>query len=298
MSMNQSRKMLKQARRDRKANQDYGGEYNPTQEFPRKYFRKWQHQFVRKMAAEAALIWGEDCKKAVVSISGKPIPIEANPAKDPDLVATNMKYRVTDNYLDEASMCLTERSFLVECDVIRPKKQIRVRNWSELVAFAKGIIDLDCDVQPDRASVMWVLKNTQICAHLFNLAEMNPGMPIPFTIDWERYIYTRKKQNPDRPFKLRALSIDNIEALRMRLKMRFFANMRSNMAFRFQHHFSETTLKWRRQSEDMTQHEKKMLSEFRKPQKLYPYDHSDLGEVHRNILFRKNKALMKIEKGK
>lgn len=293
MSIGNMPKKREDAERRAAEASEYGLPYDPRQPLP--WRRAQRHEFVRRMAAEASLMWGDGCRKMAVSLSGKPLAPDANPAKDPDVVSTSMSYRVTYSFREKGAGRLTERAFLIECDVLRPSKSVRVRSWEELVGYSKGMFSIS-SVRYDMETVRWMLAFTQISRELFLCAEANPGMPIPFSVDWARYIRLRNEQDPGAKYRLRTLSIDSVERIRQRFRARFEMQLGFNRAFVLQHSFSDRTSMWFRKK-TLTQREEAELAGMDGP-KRYPADYSDLEEAHRLTLFGANRSAMKIQKGK
>lgn len=260
-----------------------------------------KHRFNQRIAAEVALLERSSfAGQMVASVSGKTLDEDPNPIADSDVAYTNMRYMIfrsnvispnTHGMHHEA--LLTEDTFQIECDMLRPRKWIRVRNWEELCAIAAEKIPTKNGIDPK--TVRWMIQNTQISRKLFLCAELNTNMRIPFTLDWERYLRARNSQNPKRPFCLRSARVQMIEILRENIRNGNAVNLAQNRAFVLQHSYQPHTCTWARQNPNYSRRidGEAELAKLDNP-KRYPIDYSDYDEYYRDtVLGRKNRITIK-----
>ena len=282
MSIGQASFNKKNARKRQRDAVDYGLPYDPAQPLP---WRKGQrHEFVRKMAIEASLMGGEGNNRMVISLSGKEIAPDATPLTDSDVISTNMRYRITYSFSEKGTGRLTEKAFLIECDILRPSKYIRVRSWEELVGYSKGLFGIT-SIKYDMLTVRWMIAFTQISRELFIAAQTNPGLGIPFSLDWQRFFRRRREtyKDPALIYRLRTLTMDSVERIRLRFRARFNMQLGLNKTFVLQHSYSDRTSMWFRKK-TLTKREREELEKMDNPRR-YPKDYSDMDEMHRLTQF-------------
>lgn len=70
----------------------------------------------------------------------------------------------------------TTRPFLIRGDVYNVFKSFRVDGWAEFVRKSE-----------EHPTLRVALRFSNVCEEMFKIAEKNPGMQVPFSIDYVRY---------------------------------------------------------------------------------------------------------------
>lgn len=264
-----------------------------------------RYKFNKRLAAELALMSraGINGGGMIISLSGKEIPNNPNLFQDDDLTMTNMQYVVfksnvisPNTHRMNHEMMLTEDVFQINCDFLRPRRWIRVRSWNELVAMANGSIPPRGGV--DVRTIRWLVKNTQISRELFTVCELNIGMRVHFTVDWERYLRIRNAQNPERIYRLRTPKIELMEIIRESMRNAAAAVLPQNRAFLMQHSYARKTSSWRRRDPRFIKRKYNAMEELAKLDnpRMYPMDFSDYDENYRNVVLNPKRTFLKASK--
>lgn len=266
---------------------------------PEERNKRARYAIVKAMAEEATLTWMKGAKRQIaISLSGKEIAPDASPLTDPDIIGTCGSYSIMRRTYDPVTLKLHEEEFIIACDVLRPKPAIRLRNWEEAVAIANGDVEPRPGLEIDPETLRWVIRNTQLSRRLFVMAALNPGLEIPFTIDWERYMRARNDENPERLFRLRTLKLEGIEGMRMRMREINARYQSCNDDFVLQHQRtvagSWNRLLWTR-NEAIDRLRKKVGEEN---VRLFPGDYSEMSEAYRKYVLKGGKNVAKVQKAK
>jgi len=124
------------------------------------------------------------------------------------LKTTDFRYVL--RYKPAPNKIYKNKKFIISCDLIDDgvgKTSTRVIDYKDLVERAKT-----------HKSLAWLIRNTNISANLFKIAETNPGMFIPIGFDMSKYL----KKIGDKSLSLRSAEENAVE--QARIKHYFEAN--------------------------------------------------------------------------